>query len=146
MDLGGFNPLFSETPKYLSAPCLDSYHRIHRPTPKVLVFKFPTKKTVVAQKLIKGCFLHHVWDRRWLKNILNQFHEVSCKSNFLGLVRRSRVCPLQRLDRGELRRWREVGLATDSKTREPHTSSANKKQAGWLIYLRDGKGLYYALW
>jgi len=74
-----------------------------------------------------------------------QFHDVSCKSNFLGLVRRSRVCPLQRLDRGELRRWREVGLATDSKTREPHTSSANKKQAGWLIYLRDGKGLYYAL-
>lgn len=74
-----------------------------------------------------------------------QFHDVSCNSNFLGLVRRTRVCPLQLLDRGELRRWREVGLATDSKTREPHTSSANKKQAGWLIYLRDGKGLYMTI-
>ena len=77
------------------------------------------------------------------------FFDVS-NSNFLGSVHQSQ-CVLCR-DRGELskvtgrcqgahlRRPTEIG-ATDSKTREPHTSSANKKQASWLIYLRDGKGL-----
>ena len=42
-------PLFSETPKYLSAPCLDSYHRIHRPTLKNAGFPISNQKTVVAQ-------------------------------------------------------------------------------------------------